>query len=199
MDLYSLIISFKYIAIFIGSFIEGITVGLMVGFLAKTHYINLFWGYSFHVLGDWGADIVYYWLGFFGSKKLLPKIIRAFKYSVDEVESLEASFKKHSIKLILLGKVTHVIGFPIIIAAGLSKFSWYRFMALDFVAELIKAAILISIGYYFGGMWEEVNSILLILSGLGLVALVGQMTFIFIRRHMQIKDGDIIISGKKGK
>jgi len=193
MDLYQSIITFKYIAIFIGSFIEGITVGLIVGFLARMHYINLYWGYLAHVFGDWSADIMYYAIGYFGGAKIVPKFARFLRYSVKDIENLEKVFKKHSTKFILFGKITHVIGFPLIIAAGLARYSWYRFVLLDFVAELIKGAILVFIGYHFGGFWEKVDNTLFVLSGIALLGIVGQVGFFFVKRFLKIRNGDIIL------
>lgn len=197
MDVYGLIVSFKYIAIFAGTFIEGPTVGLIVGFLSRVHYINLYWGYFAHVLGDLSADLLYYGIGYFGGAKIVPKMARIFKFSVQEVENLEGSFTKHGKKLIIAGKITHVIGFPILIAAGVVRYKWYKFIIFDFVATLIKASALIFIGYHFGGLWEKVNNALLVFTGVGLLVVVGQITFILIRRFIKIKNGDITIDKKE--
>lgn len=197
MNVYDSILNFKYIAIFIGSFIEGPTVGLIVGFLARVHYINLAWGYLAHISGDITADMFYYAIGYFGGAAIVPKFARILKFSVKEVEDIEESFKKHSTKLIILGKLTHVIGFPILIAAGASRYSWYRFLALDLVGTLLKAGILVFIGYHFGGLWEKVNNVLLVATGIGLLIIVAQVGFILIRRFIMIKNGQIALDGKE--
>ncbi|MEK7447319.1 MAG: DedA family protein [Patescibacteria group bacterium] len=197
MDVYNYIISFKYVAIFLGSFIEGPTVGLIVGFLSRVGYINLYWGYFAHVLGDFSADMIYYAIGFFGGAKVVPKMARIFKFSVEEVENLEKSFTKHSKKLIIVGKITHVIGFPILIAAGVIRYRWYKFVIFDFVATLIKASVLVFIGYHFGGLWEKVDSALLVITGVGLLVVVAQITFILVRRLMRVKNGEISIDKKE--
>jgi len=197
MDVYSFIVSFKYLAIFLGSFIEGPTVGLIVGFLARIHYINLAWGYTAHVLGDFTADQVYYAIGYFGGATIVPRMARLLKFSVKEVEDIEKSFSQHSKKLIVLGKITHVIGFPILIAAGVMRYSWYKFLAFDFVATLLKAAILVFIGYHFGGLWERVNNVMLVATGIGMLIIVAQVIFLVIRRFIRIKNGDIMLDGKE--
>lgn len=197
MDVYSFIVSFKYIAIFFGSFLEGPTVGLIVGFLSRIGYINLYWGYFAHVFGDFSADMIYYAIGFFGGAKVVPKMARIFKFSIEEVEKLEESFDKHSKKLIVAGKITHVIGFPILIAAGVVRYKWYKFIIFDFFATLIKAVVLVFIGYRFGGLWEKVDSALLIITGIGLLVVVAQITFLAIRRLIKVKNGDISLDKKE--
>ncbi len=197
MNIYDLIINFKYIAIFIGSFIEGPTVGLIVGFLARVHYIHLTIGYLAHVSGDWLADMMYYTIGYFGGAAIVPKMAKIFKFSVQEVEGLEESFKTHSKKLIMVGKITHVIGFPILIAAGVIRYSWRDFLFLDLVATFIKGAILVFIGFYFGGLWEKVNNVLLVAGGIGLLIIITQVSFILIRRFLKIKNGDIMLDSKE--
>lgn len=197
MDVYNLIISFKYVAIYLGSFIEGPTVGLIVGFLARVKYINLYWGYSAHVLGDISADMLYFAIGYFGGMKIVPKFARLLKYSVAEIESIEEAFKKHSVKLIIVGKITHVIGFPILIAAGITRYKWYRFLLFDFVATLIKAAVLVFIGYHFGGLWEKVDNALFIIGGLGALIIVAQGLYFIIRRLIKINNGEIVLDEKE--
>lgn len=197
MNVYDLIVSFKYVAIFIGTFIEGPTVGLIVGFLARVHYIDLVWGYLAHVSGDLAADFAYYAIGYFGGAAIVPKMAKIFRFSVEEVENIEESFKKHSRKLIILGKVTHVIGLPILIAAGVVRFTWYKFLIFDFFATLMKASLLVFIGYYFGGLWEKVNNALLVFAGVGLIVVIGQIVFLLIRRLIKIKNGEIVLDSKE--
>lgn len=193
MDLYNFIINFKYVAIFIGAFIEGPTVGLIVGFLSRVHYINLVLGYFSHVSGDLAADFLYYGIGYFGGVKIVPRIARILKFSMKEIEDIEKSFDKHSKKLIIFGKITHVIGLPILIAAGGVRYKWYKFIIFDLIATLIKSGILVFIGYHFGGLWEKANNVILVLSGVGLIIVLGQAALLLIRRFIKIKNGDIKI------
>ena len=194
---YDSILSFKYIAIFIGSFLEGPTVALLTGFFARMHYINLFYGYSAHVLGDMSADMFYYAIGYFGGVTFLPKLARMLRYSLTDVEGIEKSFKKHSKKLIILGKLTHVVGFPVLIAAGMSKYSWYRFLAFDLIATLIKAAILVFIGYNFGGYWEKVNNVLIIGGVAGAIVIGVQLGYFLVKRLISIRNGEIVLDEKE--
>ncbi|MDO8507175.1 MAG: DedA family protein [bacterium] len=195
MDFYNFIVSFKYVAIFIGTFIEGPTVGLIVGFLSRVHYINLTLGYFSHVAGDLAADLVYYTIGYFGGVRIVPRMARILRFSVKDVENIEESFDKHSKKVIILGKVTHVIGLPILIAAGGVRYKWYKFIIFDLIATLIKSAILVFIGYHFGGLWEKADNIIFIFSGIGLIIVIGQVSILLIRRFIKIKNGDIKIDG----
>jgi len=172
---------------------------LIVGFLSRVRYINLYWGYSAHVLGDITADMVYFTIGYLGGMKIVPRFAKLFKYSVDEIESIESAFKKHSIKLILVGKITHVIGFPILIAAGLTRYKWYRFLLFDFIATLIKAAVLVFIGYHFGGLWEKVDNVLFVIGGLGALIIVSQLAYFMIRRIIKINNGEIVLDEKEMK
>ncbi len=199
MNVYDSILSFKYIAIFIGSFIEGPTVGLLTGFFARMGYIHLSYGYLAHVAGDLSADMMYYFIGYFGGLTFLPKLARMLKYSLSDVESIEKSFNKHSKKLIILGKLTHVVGFPILLAAGMSKYSWYRFAILDFIATLIKAAILVFIGYHFGGYWEKVNNVLIIAGVAGAIVVGVQGGFLLVKRIIRIRNGEIVLDEKEKK
>ncbi len=199
MNVYDSILSFKYLAIFIGSFIEGPTVGLLTGFFARMGYIHLSFGYLAHVAGDMSADLMYYALGYFGGVTFLPKLARLLRYSLSDVESIEKSFNKHSKKLIILGKLTHVVGFPILLAAGMSKYPWYKFVALDLIATLLKAAILVFIGYHFGGYWEKVNNVLIIAGVTGAIVVGVQVGYFLVRRIISIRNGTIVLDEKEKK
>lgn len=197
MDVYSFIISFKYIAIFVGTFLEGPTVGILVGFFGRVDYINLPLGFLVHVLGDVIADIFYYSLGYFGGAKIVPRLARILKFSVKDVEGLEEAFKKHSLKLQILGKSTHLVGFTILIVAGITRYRFYKFIIYDVIITLIKSLLLVLVGYYFGGLWEEVNNILLISAGVIIVIVGTQLVLILVRRFIKIKNGEIQIDHKK--
>ena len=58
----NLIGQLKYIGLFIGTFVEGPTVGLLSGFLIKVGILNLFWSYLVYVVADLSADLFYYYI-----------------------------------------------------------------------------------------------------------------------------------------
>jgi len=183
--LFNYIEHLKYIAIFLGTFVEGPVVGLLVGFFVRINHIQLVYGYLAHVLGDLSADMMYFFIGYLGGKKILPKIAALLKFKPEESKKAGVLFKKHSYKIIIFGKISHVFGFPILIGMGLSRYSWVKFFIFDLIATLIKSAMLISLGYYFGSLWKQIDSLLAYIAMAGGLLAAIWVLYYLIRRRVE--------------
>jgi len=167
----ALISHLKYLGIFIGTFVEGPTIGLLAGFLVKIGFLNLFLVYLSHVLGDLTADFFYYFVGYHGQKKFLERINISEK-NIIKAEKIKKIFHQHPQKIIILGKLTHIIGLPILLGVGMSRYNWRKFLLFDFLATIIKSALLISVGYYLAESWTKANDFISHLSWFGLLFLL---------------------------
>lgn len=183
--LFGYIVHMKYLAIFLGTFIEGPVVGLLAGFFSHVNHIQLVYGYLTHVAGDLSADMMYFSIGYFGGKKILPKISHLLKFKPEESKRAGDMFKRHSYKIIIFGKISHVFGFPILIGVGLSRYSWLKFLVFDLIATFIKSAVLIGLGYYFGSLWKQIDNILTYISLTGIILLIIFALYYFIRRRIK--------------
>ncbi len=151
----------KYLGIFLASFTEGPTAGVSVGFLSRLGYMNIYLGYLTHVFGDLSADFLYYSLGYFGGIKLLPKLAKFFGFTLKEIEKAKIFFQSNRKKVIVFGKLSHFVGLPILITAGIAQYPWWKFLILDFFATAIKSAFLVAVGYYFGEVWKRYSNVFL--------------------------------------
>ncbi len=147
----------KYFGVFIGTFIEGPTVGMLTGSLARLGYLNIYLGYLVYVIGDFTADCLYYAIGYHGGTGLLKKLTFSSK-TLAKVKKSMIFFNNHSNKIIFFGKLTHFLGLPILIGAGLAHYSWRKFLVLDLIATLIKSAVIISIGFYLTSFWVGIDN-----------------------------------------
>ena len=171
----------------------------MVGVFSRMELINPYIGYLVHLFGDMAADAMYYAIGYYGGAKALRKLAKYLKFSVEEVEDFEKKFDKHSVKLIFFGQITHFIGFPILMAAAVTRYPWYKFLFWDFIATAIKATILFAIGYCFAGLWEDVNSILFTFAMIFLLIITLQIAYFLLRRIIKIRNGKIVLSAEDKK
>lgn len=166
------------------AFTEGPTAGISVGFLSKLGYMDMHWGYFAHVFGDLSADYLYYSLGYFGGVRILPKVSRFFGFSISEVKKAESIFLKNQKKIIIFGKLTHFVGLPVLIACGVMRYSWWKFGLFDLLATIIKSALLVLIGYYFGEIWKEYSNFVLdITIGVTLLIVIPIGYFLYKRRQ----------------
>jgi len=176
---------FKYVAIFLGTFFEGPLVGLLVGVLSKTNQIQIGWGYFAHVFGDLSADMVYFSLGYFGGRKLLPKLAKWLHFDPEESEKSRKFLHKHAYKIIIFGKISHIFGFPILIGVGLARYSIKKFFIFDLIATLIKSALLIGLGYFFGSLLQQTNNTFVFVSAVGSILLLVFVLYYLLRRHIE--------------
>jgi len=143
------ILHYKYLLLFLSVIIEGPVVTMFAGFSAATGYMNFWLAYLVILAGEVGGDVLYYALGYYGREKIILKYGWIANIFLPEVEKIEKLFKKHGSKTLFITKITHVIGLPFLIAAGIARYSLARFIFADFLATLPKSLVFMIIGYYF--------------------------------------------------
>jgi len=181
--MFNFLIELRYVAIFIGTFVEGPTVGLLAGVFAKLGYLSLVTAYVVHVLADLSSDFFFYSLGYFGGHKALPKIAKFLRFSIEETNKAERVFHNNGKKFIIIGKITHVVGFPILIAAGLVRYPFLKFALFDLIATIIKSAGLLALGYFFGNFWDQINNVFLDVTLAGVIIIILPIIYFVIRRR----------------
>lgn len=73
MDFHQLIIDYGYLALFIGTFLEGETILVIAGFLAHSGYLELHWVILSAFLGTFAGDQTFFYLGRFKGIAFLEK------------------------------------------------------------------------------------------------------------------------------
>ena len=152
MDLQQLIIDYGYLALFIGTFLEGETILVIAGFLAHSGYLELPWVVITAFLGTFAGDQTFFYLGRAKGIAFLEK--RPLWHS--KTEKVFALLDKHQTTVILgfrfLYGVRNVTPFVI----GASRIHPLRFFVLNFLGALIWAIAVGYLGYQFGDIAEAV-------------------------------------------
>lgn len=175
--LYGLVVSMdpilRYFILFLLVAFEGPLVTMAAGLLGSVGTLNIFFAYLIVVVADLVSDIVYYEIGYWGGKKVETKI---GSMTAERLLKLGKLFKTHPRKTVLVGKMSHFIGVPILVGAGASKVPFRTFVIYDGIATLPKSLVFIMVGYYFKTTSEFFNSYLrygtFLMSGLVLVFFV---------------------------
>lgn len=151
MDLHQLIIDYGYLALFIGTFLEGETILVIAGFLAHSGYLQLPWVISAAFLGTFAGDQSFFYLGRFKGIAFLEK--RPLWHS--KTDKVFALLHRHPIKVVLgfrfLYGVRNVTPFVI----GASRMHPARFFVLNFLGALIWAIAVGYLGFEFGDIAES--------------------------------------------
>jgi len=170
------LINYKYLAIFPLAVIEGPIITVIVGFFSSLGYVNFFIAYLVIVAGDLVGDAAHYLAGRWGGRRFIDKWGHFFGVGKLEVENIEKQFDKRGGKLLFIGKMSHGVGGAFLVAAGIIKMPFDKFIFSNFLATLAKSMILLLIGYYFGWAFSTIESYLekitIVTIGMAIVALI---------------------------
>jgi len=142
--------TYGYVAILLGTFIEGETVLIAGGFLAHRGYLELPWVIAAAFMGTLAADQLYFFLG---RKKGLPYLRKrpTWQRKAERVFDLLSKYQFW----IILG-FRFLYGFRIVtpFLIGASGFAPVRFVALNVIGAAVWAVIFGILGYLLGPAFE---------------------------------------------
>ncbi len=162
--LITLLIKYKYEILFPGLVIEGPILTLLAGFLATPaggSIFNLATLYFVVLFSDVFGDVLYYSVGRWGrGTKLFKWLLYRMKRTEESFIFVEEYFRDHGGKTLALAKITHGLGWPVMVASGSARMKFGRFFAFCFATSIFKSAGLILLGYFYGRSYELVDDYL---------------------------------------
>jgi membrane protein DedA with SNARE-associated domain len=99
-------------------------------------------------LGNLTADILWYSLGYLGKVEWLLHYGRWFGLRREHLVRLEQAMCRHASKILLVAKLTAGFIIPSLVAAGLARVPWRRWLPVIATGEMIWTGSLVLIGYY---------------------------------------------------
>ncbi|MDO8676322.1 MAG: DedA family protein [Candidatus Azambacteria bacterium] len=153
----ALLVSYKYLILFPLAIAEGPIITVIAGFLSSLGRFNIYAVYAVVVAGDVVGDGVYYAFGYYGRQKFTERWGRLVGITTERVLRLEKHFEKHSGKTLVIGKLSHAVGGVVLVAAGMAKVRFWKFIWYNFISTLPKSLILLLIGFYFGETYNKIN------------------------------------------
>ncbi len=152
MAVESLIMTYGYAAILVGTFFEGETVLILAGFAAHRGYLSLAWVILYGFLGTLSGDQLYFYLGRREGTKILDRHPRWHSKS----ERVFGLLHSHPY-LIILG-FRFFYGFRTItpLLVGASRVSPMLFLILNTTGACLWAISIGGAGYFFGHVAETI-------------------------------------------
>jgi membrane protein DedA with SNARE-associated domain len=151
------------------SVIEGPIATVIAAWLAHQGYLNIAAVYLVCVLGDLVGDSLLYGVGRFGAGSLPPRMTAARQIALTE------HFRTKGARTLLFGKWTHSAGMAILIASGMARMDFGRYLWFNLLGTLPKTLMFTLIGYFLGATYSLIDTYIyqgsLLL--LGLVVLLG--------------------------
>jgi len=180
--------SSKYILIFIGTIFEGPVVMMASGFLYKLGQFNFFPMYFALVFGDFVADIGWYCLGRYGTRKAIFKYGHYLGVTPEVLEKVEKHFHKYHQKILIISKLTMGLGFALVvlIVAGMFKIPFKNYAILNLIGGFVWTLFLVTIGYFFGNIFQIIPGQLKIVFVV-LIIMAFMFTIRYIKRYLNKK------------
>lgn len=164
------VIHHGYILMFFGMLAEGPIITAVSSFAASLGFFNIGVVFILAILGDWGADLIFFAIGYFTRLKLVRKFGNLFGISEEKIESLKNLLETHPGKILVAAKLSP-LAVPALIIAGSSHMSVKKFGKAALFISLPKTILFVVVGYYFGRSYNTIhhyidNGFLLIFLGI---------------------------------
>ncbi len=146
MTLTHLLTQYGYLAVFIGTLLEGETVLTLAGFFVHQGYLHYVPTVIAAVCGAILGDQAFFFLGrFYGNA-----IVARFPRLAPAVDKIEKMILKHQIPLVLGIRFMYGMRIAGPIAIGMSRVGIVRFTVLNTCGAILWAVLIVTLGYVFG-------------------------------------------------
>jgi membrane protein DedA with SNARE-associated domain len=143
---------FGYLAVFIGTFLEGEAILVMAGFFAERGYLNIFTVTGVGFVGAYIGHIFWFWLGRVHGVRLLDRFPRMKNHFGKGIRM----FERYGAAAIVITQWLYGLRITCAVIIGFSRISIVKFLIYQAVSCFIWAVIIAAAGYYFGAAVERV-------------------------------------------
>lgn len=162
MDLIiALILEYRYPIIVPAVVLIGPPVSLIAGIFLRLEILHIIPTILALAAGELGSDVLWYWLGKRYGDSFVQKFGKYVGITERSVAYVKQLFDSHHDIIIFTSKLTSGLGFGTVVmfTAGMSRVPFRRYMMLNIAGQFLWSAGLLSIGYFFGHVFLQVNSI----------------------------------------
>jgi membrane protein DedA with SNARE-associated domain len=148
----SLLQDFGYLAVFIGTFLEGEAILVAAGFFASRQYLDPVAVGVVAFAGAYLGHLFWFWLGRAHGVRLLdrfPKMKRHFGKGV-------RVFERYGVTAIILTQWLYGLRITCTVIIGMSRIGLIKFLLYQAVSCALWVVVITAAGYYFGRAIESV-------------------------------------------
>ncbi len=148
MSLETLLQDYGYLALFIGTFLEGETILIIAGFMAYTGQLDLHYCIGSALAGSFAGDQFAFYVGRWNSKWIMKRLCK-WKSKVDKVQDL---LKKHQNLLILSFRFFYGLRNVTPFSLGISHVHPFRYFIFNLMGAVVWAVSFGYAGYHLGSV-----------------------------------------------
>lgn len=143
-------------------------------------------------LGNVIADVLWYGVGYIGKIDWLLRRRGWFGVDAAKLDLFRQVIHQQAVKLLIFAKLTNGLIVPVLIATGLARVPWRKWLPIIFVTNLLTSLVMVALGYYMA------SSLLRIQEGLGYAAIAASILFLlaasfYVRRLLSRKDVNALL------
>lgn len=143
---------YGYVAVLIGTLLEGETILLMAGFAAHRGYLDPGAVVAVAAVGGFLGDQVFFWLGRLHG----PRVIARWPRLQSHAQQVNALLARHHTWVIIGIRFMYGLRVAGPVLIGMSSVGALRFAALNLIGAVLWAAVIGAAGYLFGQALEMV-------------------------------------------
>lgn len=145
-----LIRSYGYLAVVVGTFLEGETVLVLAGIAAHLGYLQLPWVFLAAFMGALSGDLLYFFLG----RRHGPAILRKHPQWQTRIDQLQKLLARYHSPVILMSRFLYGLRMVAPFALGLGHVPPGKYLLLDATSVLVWTVAVAGGGYLFGNFLE---------------------------------------------
>ena len=182
MDLAALIQQYGYLAVFVGSVLEGETLLVLAGLAAHRGYLSLQWVIAIAATGAFLGDQICFITGRYFGRRVLVRWPR-LEPSIARADALLA--RRRGAFIVVGLRFIYGLRTAGVLAIGMSRMHWLRFASLNLLGALLWAPIVAGGGYLLGNAVEPLleHARFAEYGVFAAVAVVGVTVWLFRRRR----------------
>lgn len=189
LSLETLISQYGVLAVFLGAAFEGETAVFLGGVFAHRHFITWWQAATAAALGSFAVDQAWFFAGRYANR--LALVQRFLK--TDAARKVNHLLEAHPTGFILAFRFIYGMRTVSPIAIGLTSVPAIRFVVLNFIAAVVWAVLITTIGYLFGNAVEALFGRLrphihLIIALVAIAVIIAALAF-FVRIRMRRPNG----------
>ena len=143
---------FGYVAVFVGTFLEGETILVMAGFFAERGHLHLPGVILTAFGGAFVGHMFWFWLGRTQGVKLLDRMPRMKKHFGRGIRI----FERYGAPAIFITQWLYGLRITCAVIIGISRISTLKFLVYEAITCIIWAIIISSAGFVFGTAVERI-------------------------------------------
>jgi len=136
--------------LFLVATLEGPIATVTAAALAVKGMMDIRWVVPVVLVADILGDVIVYLTGRIAAGSLPAGLRHRLGLDRHVIQPLAHRFRQGGGRLLILSKLTHVAGLPILFAAGVARMPPGRFLIFSTVATIPKVAALCLLGWFFG-------------------------------------------------